>query len=209
MKKIAFWLLILSTPTMALAQLPTNTPPQTMPKGIYELDKTHASLLWKVSHMGLANYTARFTDFDATIDYDPKQPQNSTLKVSINPLSVTTDYPNPEKTDFDKELGTESKWLNGTKYPAINYTSKSIEMTGKTTAIVHGELEFLGVKKPQDLNVTFNKAFLEKPFAAVPALGFSATATVDRTKWGLDTYVPTIGKDVSLQIEVEFHKAQK
>ena len=38
--------------------------------GTYNLEKTHASLVWKVSHNGLSNYTARFTDFDAQIMLD-------------------------------------------------------------------------------------------------------------------------------------------
>jgi len=34
---------------------------QSLPSGAYQLEKPHASLLFRVKHMGLSNYTARFT----------------------------------------------------------------------------------------------------------------------------------------------------
>jgi len=32
-----------------------------MPAGEYKVDLSHASIVWKVSHLGLSNYVARFT----------------------------------------------------------------------------------------------------------------------------------------------------
>ena len=34
---------------------------QSMPSGTYKLDKTHASLVWKVSHLGLSSYCLLYT----------------------------------------------------------------------------------------------------------------------------------------------------
>jgi len=42
---------------------------------LYKLDKTHASLTWRVKHLGLSNYTARFTQFDADLKWMSKVPQ--------------------------------------------------------------------------------------------------------------------------------------
>ncbi|MCB9963392.1 MAG: polyisoprenoid-binding protein [Rhodospirillales bacterium] len=182
------------------------TPYTEMPAGVYKLDKTHASLVWKVSHMGLSNYTARFTDFDAGLTFDPKDPTQSKLTVSVNPMSIRTDYPNVEKTDFDKELATGENWLNAGTYPHIEFVSKSIEMTGDKSGQVTGDLTFMGVTKPVTLNVTFNGSYEHKPLSNTPALGFSAEATLKRSEWGLNTYIPMIGDDVHLLIETEFHK---
>ena len=33
--------------------------------------------------------------------------------------------------------------------------------------------------------------------------GFSATTSIDRTQWGLKTFAPMIGAEVSINIEVE------
>jgi len=41
-----------------------------VPSGKYKMDLTHASIVWKVSHNGLSNYVARFTDFDIDLNLD-------------------------------------------------------------------------------------------------------------------------------------------
>ena len=48
-----------------------KSPFNDMPEGQYVVDLSHASIVWKVSHLGLSNYVARFADFDASIEYDP------------------------------------------------------------------------------------------------------------------------------------------
>ena len=63
----AFALVLMSAP-MASAAPSTN--PADMPAGTWVVDKTHASLIARVRHMGLSAYTVRFTDFDAAYVYD-------------------------------------------------------------------------------------------------------------------------------------------
>lgn len=52
----------------------------------------------------------------------------------------------------------------------------------------------LGVTKPLILDAKFNGAYIKKPFADVPGLGFSGTAKIKRSDWGFSTYVPNIGE---------------
>ena len=37
-----------------------------------------------------------------------------------------------------------------------------------------------------------------------PVIGFSATTTIQRSQWGMDTLVPYIGDEVDVAIEAEF-----
>ena len=208
MKKILSTLAILLL-IPASSQAAEKVAATEVPSGEYVLDKSHASLIWKVSHLGLSDYTARFTDFDATIDFNSQDPTKSKLTVEVNPLSVETDYPYEEEKDFDKKLAESESWFNSSEFPKITFESKKIEKTGDDTGIIHGHLTMLGETKPLKLKVTSNGGYLKKPFAEVPALGFSATATMKRSDWGFDTYVPTIGDEVKILIEVEFHKDQE
>lgn len=180
------------------------TPYQDMPAGVYELDETHAQLIWQVSHLGLSNYTARFTDFDAQLTFDPKNPENSLLVATVNPTSIETDYPYPEKKDFDKKLIEGEDWFNALKFPEIKFTSTKVKKTGDNTGTITGDLTFLGVTKPMTLDVVFNGAMAQQPFSQKPTLGFSATGTLKRSEWGMATYVPNIGDEVKLIIEAEF-----
>ncbi len=187
----------------ALAQ---TTPLAEMPAGVYSADLSHSSVTFKVNHLGLSNYTARFTKIDAELTFDPADPTKSKLSATIDPASVRTDFPKPEEKDFDKKLAQDESWFNAGKYPSITFTSTKIEKTDDKTGKVTGDLTFLGVTKPVTLDVTFNGAYAKAPFSEVPALGFSARTTIKRSDWGFSTYVPTIGDDVEIIIETEMHK---
>ncbi len=179
---------------------------QNLPSGSYQLDKTHASLLWKVSHLGLSNYTARFTRFDATIDFNAKDLTQSQVSATIDPLSIKTDYPYAEEKDFDKKLSEGEDWFNGLEFPEIRFTSTKITLKDNNSGIMQGDLTFLGVTKPVEVVFTLNGAMKIQPFTKKAALGFSAQAQLLRSDWGMDIYVPNIGDAVTVLIEVEFAK---
>jgi polyisoprenoid-binding protein YceI len=210
LKKLLLVGLLLASPSFAATEM---TAPEKMPVGLYELDKTHASLVWKVNHLGLSDYTARFTNFEAKLNFDPKEPKNSSVEVTIDPTSIETDYPKGGKVDFNKKLSHGEEWFNAVKYPVITFKSTKIEMIqnapkGSPNAFMYGDLTMLGVTKPVILQVRFNGAYERKPFGEVAAIGFSASGTVKRSQWGFDTYVPAIGDDVKIVIEAEFNKAE-
>ena len=109
--------------TAALAQemKPLTTPLAEAPAGRYSVEKSHASITFKVLHMGLAYYTMRFNDFDATIELDPKKPEASKLNVTIKPASLDSN---------DKKLTahTDNKdFFEVAKYPTITFVSTGIE----------------------------------------------------------------------------------
>lgn len=201
---IAASLLLGGTAAFAPASAQDMTAYKDMPAGVYAVDKTHASLTWKVSHAGLSNYTARFKSFDAEIKFDPKDVTKSTVTATIDPRTLETDYVATAEKDFNKNLVEEDKWFNAKQFPKISFKSTRIEKTGDNTGKMHGDLTFLGVTKPVTLDVTFNGAYAVQPFSQKPTLGFSATGKIKRSDWGMETYVPMIGDEVALQIEGEF-----
>lgn len=181
-----------------------KSPFNDLPKGNYHLDLSHASIVWKVSHLGLSDYVARFTEFDATIDYRPNKIEASSVSASINPLSIQTAYPNASEKDFDKILATDKSWFNASMFASIDFESTSLDMTSENTGLLEGNLTFLGVTKPITLDVTFNGAMKRQPFTGKPTMGFSATTTIVRSEFGMTKYVPNIGDKVEVMIEGEF-----
>jgi len=129
-----------------------------MPTGEYKVDLSHASIVWKVSHLGRSNYIARSTEFDATIDYNLNDIEKSQVTASINPMSIQTASPNSDEKNFDTILATEKGWFNSKKFTSINFASTSIDMKTEETAMMKGNLTFLGVTKEVSLDVVFNGA---------------------------------------------------
>jgi polyisoprenoid-binding protein YceI len=180
------------------------TPYQEMPAGVYKIDKSHASLIWKVSHAGLSNYTARFKSFDAQINFNPKDVTKSNVTATIDPTSLETDYVATSEKDFNQNLITKEEWFNAKKFPKITFSSRKIVLTDKTSGKIYGDLTLLGVKKPIVMDVVLNGAYKVQPFSQKPTFGFSATTSINRSEWGLATYSPVIGEKVDIVIEAEF-----
>ena len=174
--------------------------------GTYNLEKTHASLIWKVSHNGLSNYTARFTDFDAQIMLDAGAPAAASLTARINPLSVRTDH--PSGPDWDQTLRSDEKWFNAENFSEITYRSTGIDMTGDKTGIVNGELTLLGITQQVPLSVSFNGVRNFAWYGERDVIGFSATATLKRSDFGITALLPAIGDEVTIIIEAEFLGAE-
>ncbi len=176
------------------------------PSGEYRLDPAHASLIWKVNHFGLSNYTSRFRKFDVELTLDVENVEKSKLSVSIDPLSVKTDFSG--EVDFDAEIASGTQFLNSGSYPSIKFVSKYIESTGDVTALIHGDMTMLGVTKSITLNAKLNGTMAEHPYAKAPAVGFHAEGSIKRSDFGFDYLIPYIGDDVSFVVEAEFIQAK-
>jgi polyisoprenoid-binding protein YceI len=190
--------------TAAVAAPKGKSPVVEAPSGNYVIDLTHASIIWKVSHMGLSKYPARFVKFDGSLAFDATKPENSKLVVNIDPTSIRTEFPDKATKDFDAELSTSKDWFNSVAFPQITFVSKSVTRTGSSTANILGDLTFLGVTKPVTLKATYNGSMKKHMFTGQPMLGFSATGKLKRSDFGFSKYLPMIGDEVSLDIEAEF-----
>lgn len=177
-----------------------------LPAGAYTLDKTHSTIVARVSHLGFSNYTVQFTEWDAQLQLDPANPAQASLNVTINPRSL--DIPAPPAGFLQELLG--ASWLNAAAHPEVTFRSTQVEVTGANTARIHGDLTLLGVTKPITLDATYNGGWAGIPQDPHARLGFSAHGTFNRSDFGMSVGVPPPGTTmgvsdaVALQIETEF-----
>jgi polyisoprenoid-binding protein YceI len=181
----------------------------TAPGGPYTLDKTHASVTFRVNHLGMSRYTARFTEIDGKLNFDPANPSAMSVEASVNPASIETDFP-LDKPDFDKELAGPS-WLDAGKFPTITFKSTAVELTGPNTAKVTGDFTLHGVTKPLVLDATFNGGYAANDIdPAGSRIGFSAQGKIKRSDFGVSMGIPApgtnfgVGDEVEIFIEAEF-----
>ncbi|PIB95508.1 YceI family protein [Caulobacter sp. X] len=196
---------LLAAPAALAAPGVTSTKPADLPAGHYVLDKTHASVVGRIKHMGFSNYQFRFTKVDASFDYDPKAPQDAKIKVTVDPGSIDTATGADEfGLKFNKELAGDG-WLEAGKFPTATFVSTKVEPGAGQTGKVYGDFTLHGVTKPIVLDVTFNGVGGSFAPGSVKT-GFSATTTIKRSDFGVSKYVPLVSDDVALSIEVEFDK---
>ena len=170
-----------------------------LPGGAYTLDKTHASILWKVDHLGFSSYIGRFNDFDASLDFDPENIEASSLEVIINTASLDVN-----NEAFAEELRGDD-WFNSAQFPqAIFRTTSFVEAVDEDTFVFQGDLTLLGTTGTVTLTVNFNgggRNFLTRSYT----LGFSASTNFQRSAFGLDNLVAFgVGDNIDVEIHVEF-----
>ena len=171
------------------------------PSGEYTLDNTHASLTIRANHLGLSHYTLRFTDLDATLNFNAEAPEQSTLVATAQVNSLETDFPGEQ--NFDAEL-QNSDWLDGANHPEISFRSTSVERTGPNTGRMTGDLTMKGQTHPATFDITYNGSYAQHPFGRPFALiGFSARGTVSRSQFGVSALVPAAGTSLGISDEVE------
>jgi polyisoprenoid-binding protein YceI len=169
------------------------------PAGTYEVEPTHTSVTWRLSHSGLSTYTARFDKISGSIEFSPQAPTTSSAIIMIDPNSVNTGLP-----EFDKKIAKDVFKAETT--PMIIFKSTGLRATSPTTGIMTGDLTIAGVTKPMSLNVAYNLGRVN-PFMQRQNIGFSASGTIKRSEWGMTNWaVGGIGDNVDLIIEAEFLK---
>lgn len=194
---------------LALALPATGQSLEGVAADIYELEKTHAFLTWSVRHNGISDYIVNFTDFDATLDFDPAAPEDSSLEVSINPTALETKYPNPEKkVEWENELAFDEKFFNANAFPTITFASTNVETTGEFTGTVTGDVTFLGVTKPVTLDVSYGGVANPPWFGQRDVIGFTATGTLNRSEFGLDAVMGAASDEVTITFSGEFLQAE-
>lgn len=163
---------------------------------VYRFDPVHSQVWFTADHQRFSRPQGRLRIKDGWFRFDPKDWTSARVDVVIDLASV--------------DLG-DRKWnamvasgqfLDANRWPTARYVSTSIEPRDATHAIMHGELDFRGVKKPLDLDVTLNRVGTD-PYAFKHKAGFSASATLDRFAFGISRYKEVVAAMVQLHVEIE------
>lgn len=192
--------------TAALAAILAFAPPafaQSSPDpaqaegGQFQVDKTHAKIIFSFNHLGFSTSYGLFSDFDASLGFDPKAPAQSTLSVTVNMDGVLTTVPK-----FDAHLKSPDLF-DTARFPTATFKSTAIEVTGPSTGKISGELSLRGVTRPVVLDAVFNGAGVH-PMNKKYIAGFNATTKLKRSDFGLTYALPVVGDEVTLTISAEF-----
>jgi polyisoprenoid-binding protein YceI len=190
----------------AEAAAPPAKPPMA-PAGQYHLEKAHASLVLRVSHLGFSTYTTRFSRFDAELTFDPNNLAASQVLATIDAASFEMDAAPPACLDIVKG----PQLLDTAKFPQIVFKSDRVRMTGVKSMLISGTLTLHGVTRAVVLTATFNGGYPGMPTMDPQArVGFSAHGSFKRSDFGMTFDVPApgttmgVGDLIDFSIEAEF-----
>jgi polyisoprenoid-binding protein YceI len=187
---------------------PAPMPPLAAPPaGQYQIDKSHASLQLRVSHLGFSTYTTRFSRFDAVLTFDPAKPTAAQLVTTIDAASLEMDA----APAFCLDIVRGPQLLDTAKFPKIVFRSERVRMTGKNSMEISGTLDLHGVTRPLVLTATYNGGYAGMPNMDPHArIGFSAHGSLKRSDFAMTYGLPApgttmgLGDLIDISIEAEF-----
>ncbi len=184
-KALALGLAVASVATVSMAKPVT-----------YTIDPTHTATVFTWDHFGFSTPAGNFSDIQGKIIVDNDKPEKSAVHVTIPLTSINTNV-----KALDEHL-LKADFFDAQKYPTITFKSTKVETKDKKNFKITGDLTIKGITKPVVLDAVLNKQ-AEHPMAKVPAIGFNATTSFDRSAFGVGAYVPNVGDKITVNITTE------
>ena len=163
------------------------------------LDPNHTYILWHIKHFGFSTQAGKWYA-TGTLVIDKDKLQDSKVNATIQVADVVTGLP-----ELDKHLKGKL-FFDTEQFPTATFVSDKVDVTGKTTAKVHGMLTLHGVTKPVVLDVSLNQVG-KNPISDKMTAGFSAKTKIKRSDFGITTLSPGLSDEVNLDIQAEAYKA--
>lgn len=160
----------------------------------YAIDPVHTRVLLAVDHAGFSRSLGTVSGSTGQVRFAQGWVGASVdVRVPLGRLDFGDARWNAAVQDL---LGTD-------RHPEARFQSTRVTPLDARRAEVCGTLTLAGVSRPLCMEATFNalKRHPLPPFRRTA--GFSATATLDRTLFGLDRWASMVGREVELRIEVE------
>ncbi|MCH6559830.1 YceI family protein [candidate division KSB1 bacterium] len=165
------------------------------------IDKNHSTIGFSVPILaGMSKVTGKFTDFSFEMVYDESNPENSSVKATIQMASIDTGI-----EDRDKHLRS-GDFFEVAKFPQATFISKSMEKKdGKL--IARGDFTLKGVSKEIEVPFTitgFPKSKNEEGVTRVN-LGVAAEFTINRLDYNIKWQHSSVPNWVSNEITLEIN----
>lgn len=107
----------------------------------------HSSIEFVSRQMGVP-VSGKFTRFDGDIRFDPKQPEQASIRLTIDTGSATLGI-----KETDVEL-PKPEWFNVPQFPQATFVSSGVKSTGEGQYEVAGELSIKGQTQAVTVPVT-------------------------------------------------------
>jgi polyisoprenoid-binding protein YceI len=180
--------------SLALAALPALAGEDT-----YKIDPVHSEVSFKVSHL-LAKVSGRFTKFEGTIKVDTADMSKSSVAVTIDATSLTTD-----NEARDKHLKSPD-FFDVAKFPTITFKSTAVKEVAKGKLEITGDFTLHGVTKRITFPITNAGTQPGMTPGSVVAGFVDGALTLNRNEYGIKTFPGVIGESVAVSLNAEAGK---
>lgn len=164
----------------------------------YTLDPDHTVPRFEIMHNHFSNHIGAFPKAagKAVLDTEAK---TGSVEVTIQSSAFLTGHA------FMENFMKGKDFFHIGQFPVMTFKSSRISFNGDKPSVVEGDFTLLGVTKPLTLTFT-NFTCGQHPRTKKDQCGGNLTGQIKRSEFGMKAFIPAVGDDVKLMIQVEAFK---
>lgn len=173
-------------------------PAQSAPAAVasYHYDTVHSQIVFSIDHDGFSRPLGRLHIAHGSLRFDPDDWSQSSTELDIDMRGV--DMGNAAWN----EAVCKASLLDCKTYPTAHFASTSVERKDASSGVLHGTLTLHGISRPIDIPFRVNRVG-KTIYGLHTVAGFSATASLDRTLYGINGFPNAVGHGVAIWLEIE------
>ena len=166
---------------------------------IWKNDPPHSQLGFTVKHLGIADVSGVFNDFDVTVNSSKPDFGDAVFELNAKVASIDT------RVEARNNHLKSADFFDAEKYPTMHFKSSSIKNIGKDKFRLTGDLTLHGITKPVTMDLEY-KGTVENPMSKKQTAGFQVTGVIKRSDFNLGNGFPPpmISDEVRIKADDEF-----
>ncbi|MEW9625635.1 YceI family protein [Rhodanobacter geophilus] len=162
----------------------------------YRYDTVHSQIVFSIDHDGYSRPFGRLHIARGWLRLDPDDLGQASTELDIDLAGV-------DMGDAGWSAAVCGRALLDCAHDRMaHFASRSVERTDASHGVLHGTLTLHGVSRPLAIPFRLNRV-ARTLYGLHTVAGFSATASLDRTDFGITAFPDSIGHRVTVWMELE------
>jgi len=162
----------------------------------YRYDVVHSQILFSIDHDGYSHPFGLLHIARGWLRFDPHDWSGAATELDIDLAGVDMGDAGWNAAVCKRAL------LDCANHPYAHFASTRVERQDDHHGVLHGELTLRGITQEVSLPFTLNRAAMTI-YGLHTVAGFSATAMLDRRRFGSTAFSGSIGQHVTVWLELE------